>query len=253
MLGSQYAIIGSGGFQLADSSRKIKMQGIPNISKIDVTLATQFLFPSDVLNSLFQTHYNKEIDQLRITSETFLSTLTKDSILSLGEFENLFGNYANFVQTKMGHLFTSSPVFTDNTPKHMYSTTFLELLQGSRVDEFGTTCGALSGEIILFDISRTLQHIRNMNVFGNAVYTYNDAAVDGGLPGNLRFLPGDLLYVENGLAITMNTGLTAKTDIIRVLEQKINKNEDIDFSTQRDFSTNDFSNSYSSSIFFRLI
>jgi len=240
MIGSQYAMIGAGGFQLADSTRKIKMQGVPNVAKIDVSLATQFLFPSQVLNQLME--MNQETDQLRISSEIFLSNITTESILSLGNFENLFENYTEFVQTKTGHLFRSMPLFdttSQETMRIFNNASLYHLLQGSRINEFGAMESALSGDIVLFDISRTLPTIRKLNLFVNSV------------PSAIHvFLPGDLIFVNDGFSIMMNTNVSSHTDFLSVLKQRILHTKS---NAKVNMNSFDLSNRYTSSLLLRLV
>lgn len=238
--GSQYAIIGSGGFQLADSVQKIKLQSIPNVAKIDSTLAAQFLFPSDVLNTLLQTIPSDQ-DILRISSELFLSNIqSPDSILSIGCFENLFQKYTEKVQSKMGVPFKYTSIFSTTTQQnaHVFNAkSMYDLLQGSMMDDLGHMVPALTGEILLLDVSRTLADIRRMNIFGNGV---DDA----------KFMPGDLIYVCDGISITMTTDLSVKTDILSLLQKRFSC--DVDIIPTKE-SLCGFNNTVSSSIMLRLV
>jgi hypothetical protein len=241
--GSQYAIMGTGGFQIADSTRQIKMQGVPHVAKVDVTLATQFLFPSDILNQLFANEsLSSSSSSIRISSDLFLSNISSDSVVSVGNFENLFQNYAEFVQQKMGHPFKYNSLFdtgTQATTRVFNTRSFYDLLQGSRVDSLGNVVPALNGEILLLDVSRTLADIRLMNVFGNS-NSSNTGSVT-------IFLPGDLIYISDGFSIEMTTTLSTKVDILGILQTRIRPST---LSSVLDNSN--FSNRYSSSIMLRL-
>ena len=239
--GSQYAIIGSGGFQLADSVQKIKLQSVPNVAKIDVSLATQLLFPSDVLNTLLQ---NTENDILRISSETFLSNiLSPDSILSVGNFENLFEKYTDEVQSKMGVPFKYNSIFSTSTQESariFNAKSLYDVLQGNLANELGEIVPTLTGEILLLDVSRTLAEIRRMNIFAGSRESGD----------NKIFMPGDLIYVSDGISITMTTDLSVKTDILSILQKRFSSEVDV-IPTKE--SLDDFKKTVSSSIMLRLI
>jgi len=238
--GSQYAIIGTGGFQMTDSVQQIKLQSVPNVAKIDVSLATQFLFPSDVLNTLLQTIPSDQ-DILRISSELFLSNIqSPDSILSVGNFENLLEKYTEKVQSKMGVPFKYSSIFTTSTQecsRIFNAKSLYDLLHGSMMNDLGHMVPALTGEILLLDVSRTLADIRKMNIFGNGI---DDA----------KFMPGDLIYVLDGISITMTTDLSVKTDILSLLQKRFSC--DVDIIPTKE-SLCGFNNTVSSSIMLRLV
>ena len=240
--GSQYAIMGTGGFQMADSAKQIKLQSVPNVAKIDVSLAAQFLFPSDVLNTLLQSNPSDQ-NILRISSETFLSNiLSPDSILSVGNFENLFEKYTDDVQSKMGVPFKYSSIFSISTQESgriFNAKSLYDLLQGCLASELGEIVPALTGEILLLDVSRTLSDIRRMNLFANV-----------GASSRNRFMPGDLIYVSDGISITMTTDLSVKTDILSILQKRFSSEMDV-IPTKE--SLGDFNNTVSSSIMLRLI
>lgn len=248
--GSQYAIMGTGGFQMSDSVKQIKLQSVPNVAKVDVSLAAQFLFPSDVLNTLLQTIPSDQ-DILRISSETFLSNIrTPDSILSVGNFENLFEKYTDDVQSKMGVPFKYSSIFSTSTQESgriFNAKTLYDLLQGSIANELGEIVPALTGEILLLDVSRTLSDIRSMNLFANGGGVSRGS---GDNKINKMFMPGDLIYISDGISITMTTDLSVKTDILSILQNRFSSEADIIPTKEL---LGGFNNTVSSSIMLRLI
>jgi hypothetical protein len=198
--GSHYAISATGGFSLLESIHKLKINTIKGICKCDTTNAIQILFPADVINAqIFE-------NQVIISSELFSKSITRDSILSIGNIDEIYSDYFNNVNETMGHhfnnsLLNSSCQFTTET---IYNTLLNSLLNYQ----------SIKGEIFLLDIEETLKNIKEINVFRNRP-SFIDSTSN-------TFVVGDLIYIENGISIGLLLNMNYSHSIHELLKKKIN-------------------------------
>jgi hypothetical protein len=193
--GSYYAIKTSGGFHISNPMKSISVETIPNLAKYDITDALQIAFPAIIFASFLNN------DQIRISSQTFLQYLDTNSILSLGSFENLYSNYESFINDTVGNIFSHTSLFSSESQTIMRptfgKTSFFNLITSTSLND-GEICSAFSGEMVVFNVERTLADIQRLNVFGNRT---NGVGVD-------QFIPGDFFYLKDGFSITLRTDLS---------------------------------------------
>lgn len=206
--GSQYAIKISGGFHIDNPCAKsMYIHTIPNIAKYDMTDALQIAFSAKVLNSFLNN------DQICISSQTLLQQLTPKNILSVGIFENLSSKYESFVNDSLGHVFSNTSLFSSKHPSVDNKYTFYDLLTSTTlINE-----NALSGEIHILDVKRTLANLQQWNIFGNR---------NQSIPTN-EFIRGDFFFMKDGFSITMKTDLNFQSMYISLMEGEMsNVNQD---------------------------
>lgn len=192
---SQYAVKVSGGFHISDPIKTIQIQTAPNIAKYDITDALQISFPASVLNNLLTN------DTIILSSETFLKHINKDSILSFGIFENLYSNYKSFINESFGHMFSNTSLFSkdsNNSLNTFNKSDLLNLLNSNTFVE-GNIVSSLTGDIQILEVNKTLQNVYKFNIFGNRTTSYNN-----------EFIPGDFLYMSEGLSITLKTDISVE-------------------------------------------
>jgi hypothetical protein len=193
---SQYAVKVSGGFHISDPIKTIQIQTAPNIAKYDITDALQISFPANVLNHLLIN------DTIILSSEIFLKHINKDSILSFGTFENLYSNYKSFINESLGHMFSNTSLFSkdsNNSLNTFNKSDLLNLLNSNTFVE-GNIVSSLTGDIQILEVNKTLQNVHKFNIFGNRTTTsYNN-----------EFIPGDFLYMSEGLSITLKTDISVE-------------------------------------------
>jgi hypothetical protein len=186
--GSQYAVKLAGGFQISDPIKKVTVKTVPNIAKYDITDSLQIAFPAQVLNSL------ENEDKIIVSSQSLLDNLKEDSIISFGSFENLYSKYESFINASLGHMFSNTSLFSSNYNSKFDNKTFYELLNSKTMNHEN----ALTGDIHIFDVKRTLDNIEKLNIFGNRTAKLNGQ----------QFVAGDFLFMKNGLSITLKTDLS---------------------------------------------
>lgn len=190
---SQYAVKVSGGFHISDPVKTIHIQTAPNIAKYDITDALQISFPANVLNNLL------ENDTIVLSSETFLKNIDKDSILSFGIFENLYSKYQSFINESFGHMFSNTSLFSSKNKINTFNKSDLLDLLNSKTFVEGNIVSSLTGYIQILEVTKTLQNIKKINIFGNRTLYSND-----------EFIPGDFLYMNEGLSITLKTDISVE-------------------------------------------
>jgi len=199
--GSQYAIKASGGFQISNPTKTIHIKSIQNIAKYDITDSLQIVFPANIINSLIVN------DNIVISPQIFLDNLNRDSFISMGIFENLYSKYESFINENLGNMFSNSELFSSN--KKFDNNSLYDLFTSKTI--FNTeVVDALTGNICIFDISKTLHNTQMLNIFGNRNNRNSDL-----------FIPGDCFFMQNGISITLQTDL----DIVPMYVSLINSEE----------------------------
>jgi len=207
--GSQYAVKVSGGFHICDPVKTIHIQTVPNIAKFDTTNALQFSFPSHILNSYLSD------DNIILSSQTFLQHIDANSILSFGNFENLYSNYQSFVNESLGHMFSNTSLFSSHDSLNTFDKTDLYNLLNSNTYVDGSIVPAFSGNISILNVNNTLQNIQKFNVFGNR--TQNSPTE--------HFMAGDFFYISDGFLVTLKTDLSTQPMYISLLQcENANRN-----------------------------
>jgi hypothetical protein len=180
---------------------------VPNIAKYDITDSLQIVFPAKVLNSCLSN------DQIFISSQTLLDHLTPECILSFGNFENLYSNYESFIHDLVGHVFSNTPLFSSCTKFDKYA--FHELLTSVNTEDND----ALTGEIHILDVKKTLANLQEWNVFGNRHPTNTSSTTD--------FLPGDFFFMNDGFSITLNTDLSLQSMYLSFMDGVNTENREL--------------------------
>lgn len=198
--GSHYAISATGGFSLLESVQKLKINTINGICKCDTTNAIQILFPTHVINAhIFE-------NRVIISSELFSNSITRDSIVSIGNTEEIYSDYLSNINETMGHHFNNSLL---NSSSSSSSSCPTETIYNSLLNS-----ESIKGEILLLDVEETLKKIKEINVFRN-----RSSFIDSNFN---NFVAGDLIYVENGISIGLLLNMNYSISIYELLKKNIN-------------------------------
>ena len=161
-------------------------------------------------------------DVLDITSQEFLDTVSAESIVSMGKMSTLYSDFLETINTYFG-----SPIILNNNIFNINNgvfdaSAFLHLINGGNFDINGAYVSDFSGEIHVYDINSKLRNAFKRNLFNNRNGT-DYKIIDG-------FVEGDLIYVPDGMTITLKLDIDhgANIDIfsgpanLKQIEDKLN-------------------------------
>lgn len=193
-IGLYYAGKAEGGFSIEQGAHYIELIKLPNFEQYDMTNAIQIGFDVRILNeklgliksddhTIISTTFNGRfpVDQIKITVTEFLSQINLESIISFEPWKYIMDRFTDYISNYFNGVFAvkHEPPLTKET--------FVQL--------FKTLKTTMQGEINVKHIYCMLEDFIHYNAFGNR--TENEGIEYG-------FMTGDLLYIPNGLSITLS-------------------------------------------------
>jgi len=236
--GYYFAFDASGGFAIEEGFDNIVVNPITSLVQIDTTNVIQIVMDYKYINSLLGFHYeyidgsynisSQNIDSsgilqidisdnITINSTQFLQNININSILSVGHLSTLYIDYFNYI----GNVFSNHDihqVFTASTidirDVSFGKQEFINLIDNSMNSGNPDCINVLTGEINISNISQILNYSCKYNIFNNR--PNNSYKISNG------FQPKDLIYIQNGIKITLETGITNNTgsNIATIINQK---------------------------------
>lgn len=228
--GLTYVFDTSGGFAIDQAFPQINLNTYSPIAQYDVTDALQIRFSVRTMNNkigiikdqsnievLQVLYYNNIMDVLEdvhgtttesvtVTSDDFLSGISTANIVSMGKMSRLYSDFNYTVMEYFGAPYGFSTVFSGASEYNINNgvfdkTAFINLINGITFDGItGSVISDLSGYFTVNDLNKHLRFICGTNVFGNRQPTGNFGLTDG-------FIPGDLIYIPNGISITLTVAV----------------------------------------------
>ena len=217
-LGEYPVIDSSGGFFIEQIFPAAQTSLVDTVVTVDVTNALQIKYPVRRINSAIgiekdinnietiSTSYdisNNKLanDTVTITAEEILSYITTDDIISMGKLSTLYSDFNSTVMKYFGAphgfstFFRADPYYDINGGV-FDKDSLLQLLNKFDFNINGTVVTDLSGQFTVNSITNKLTYASVTNIFNNRPADKNILPSDG-------FFEGDLLYIQNGLTITM--------------------------------------------------
>jgi photosystem II stability/assembly factor-like uncharacterized protein len=228
--GLAYVFDTSGGFSIDQSFPQINLNTYSPIAQYDVTEAIQVRFSVRTLNNkigiikdqnndkvLQALHYDVSAETLTddfgnltnsvsINSSEFLTGVNVSNIISMGKMSTLYSDFNYTVMEYFGAPYGFSSVFSNATDFNANdgifdAPAFINLINGITFDGTnGTVITDLSGQFTVNDLIKHLRFICGTNVFGNRPPSGNYGIPNG-------FMAGDLLYIPNGISITLSVAV----------------------------------------------
>ena len=228
--GLAYVFDASGAFSIDQSFPQINLNTYSPIAQYDVTEALQIKFNVrtlnnkigvikdqtnvtvlevlyyDISNELLTDIYGNTTDSVSISSAEFLKGVSTRNIVSMGKMSTLYSDFNYTVMEYFGAPYGFSSVFANATDFNANngvfdSTAFINLINGITFDGVtGSVISDLSGYFKVNDLNKHLRFICGTNVFGNRPPSDNNGIPNG-------FLPGDLIYIPNGISITLSVAV----------------------------------------------
>ena len=205
-VGTKYVIHAKGGFSLCEKYQPLSLKPLPGIAKRNITDAVQIFFPASILNQHIQN------DQVVLDNVIFSESIFQKSIFHMGNVEKNIENYKQNMNFSFGNLFPNSlfihPCVVDTD--FLYSSL-------SNPNHF-------FGNITINNISQTLSWISNKNIFQNREISSSSQ----------HFLPGDLIFIENGILFSIKTNMKYDDGILSLLKKNM---ENTQCHLKNDFSS----------------
>ena len=228
--GSTYVFDTSGGFSIEQSFSQIDLNTYSPIAQYDVTDAIQIRFSVRTLNNkigiikdqsnievlqvlyynnlqdILQDVHGNITDHVTVNPVDFIKGVTTENIISMGKMSRLYSDFNYTVMEYFGAPYGFSTIFSGASEYNINNgvfgkTEFIKLINGISFDGVtGSVISALDGYFTVNDLNKHLRFICGTNVFGNRPPTGNF-----GLPNG--FIAGDLLYLPNGISITLSVAI----------------------------------------------
>ena len=235
--GTVYSLLGLGGYRAEQGLHDISMISLSKISRYDVTNSVQILFDvrkintkigitknnsnnasnNTIVTSELETYfdiYNGKLntDSFSISANDFKTSVTNSNqILSVGKLNTLYTDFNTYINNYFSHTNGFTTLFDlSNSNGSLYNvfdaSGFINIINGSTLNEAtGQYILDLSGSISVNNINEIINYLVFQNPFNNRNGENNDV-------NNIKYLQegfeeGDLLFIPNGLTITLNVDI----------------------------------------------
>jgi len=228
--GLAYVFDTSGGFTIDQAFPQINLNTYSPIAQYDVTEAIQIKFSVrtlnnkigvikdmsndkvlevlyfDISNELIIDVNGNTTDSVTISALDFLQGVQVSNIVSMGKMSTLYSDFNYTVMEYFGAPYGFSSVFANATDFNANNgvfdqVAFINLVNGITFDGItGSVISDLSGYFTVNDLNKHLRFICGTNVFGNRPPDGNYGIPNG-------FVAGDLIYIPNGINITLSVAV----------------------------------------------
>jgi len=232
--GVAYVLDSIGGFSIDQSFPQIQLSNNIPISQYNVSEALQIKYNvrtmnekigvikdennANVLQVIFYDPENQNLiddygnikDSVTVSSFDFLHGLGNSNIISMGKMSTLYNDFNYTVMQYFGAPAGFSSVFQNvgqfSANQGIFdASAFIQLINSITFDGItGSSISPLSGYFTVNNLNSHLRFICGSNVFGNRSpngYNGNNYTPYNG------FMPGDLIYIPNGISITLTVGI----------------------------------------------
>ena len=218
--GYYYTYNASGGYVGEEGAPAVRYDLNELFDKYDLTDSVQVLYDvktfnekigliKDVSNqNILDTSFNDAsdnfpIDEINISADDFLNGMQVNQVISVGRLNTLYDEFADFVRQYFNGPTGFSTLFSDTSDYIINdgvfdASAFLHIITEKPMDISGAYVSDLSGSITINNVNELLKTSCVLNVFGNRDPSDNPVIEEG-------FISGDLIFIPNGLQITLNT------------------------------------------------
>lgn len=190
-------------YQVADAlqieysvSRINTKLGITKDENNETTLFTEYDVSNDTLIN----------DEVTITAEDILDYITSDKIISMGKLSTLYEDFNYTVLEYFGapdgfaSVFSGEESYYDVNKGVFDEEALIQLFNKYDFNINGTYVSDLSGYFKVSRVTNSMKYAANNNVFNNRPTESSIGPADG-------FIAGDLIYIPDGISITMTVNL----------------------------------------------
>jgi photosystem II stability/assembly factor-like uncharacterized protein len=224
--GYYYTYNASGGYIGEEGAPAIRYDLNELFNKYDLTDAVQVLYDVKTFNAkiglikdasnvnIIDTSFNDAsdnfpLDEINISVDDFVNGMEVNQVISVGRLNTLYDEFADFVQLYFSGPTGFSTLFSD-TSNYVINegvfdaSAFLHIITEKPIDSTGAYVSSMSGIITINHVNELLKTSCVLNVFGNRDPSNNPLVEEG-------FLSGDLIFIPNGLQITLNTRIDTES------------------------------------------
>jgi len=218
--GYYYTFNASGGYVGEEGAPALRYNLNELFDKFDLTDSVQVLYDVKTFNEkigiikdasnnvILDTSFNDAsdnfpIDEINISAEEFINGMQVNQVISIGRLNTLYDEFDDFVQQYFSGPMGFTTLFSDTSDYIINggvfdASAFLHIITEKPMDSSGAYVSDLSGVITINHVNDLLKTACALNVFGNRDPSDNPVIEEG-------FLSGDLIFIPNGLQITLNT------------------------------------------------
>ena len=218
-----YAIYSSGGFSVNQKFPNIEIHDTSISNQYDVADALQIKYSVSRINRKIgitkdETNENTLFtefdvsndtlinDEVTITAEDILDYITSDKIISMGKLSTLYEDFNYTVLEYFGTPYGFASVFSGEESYYDINKgvfdedALIRLFNKYDFNINGTYVSDLSGYFKVSRVTNSMKYAANTNIFNNRPDESNIGPADG-------FIAGDLIYIPDGISITMTVNL----------------------------------------------
>lgn len=220
--GYYYSFTASGGFIGEEGAPALRYDLNELFEKFDLTDSVQVLYDVKTFNEkiglikdasndvIIDTSYNDAsdnfpIDEITISSDDFVNGMEVNQVISVGRLTTLYDEFSDFVKEYFSSPVGFTTLFSDTSDYNVNNGVFdasalLHIITEKPLDASGAYVNDLSGSVTINNVNELLKTACVLNIFGNRDPSDNPVIENG-------FLSGDLIFVPNGLQITLNADI----------------------------------------------
>lgn len=226
--GYYYTYNASGGYIGEEGAPALRYELNELFEKYDLTDAVQVLYDVKTFNSkiglikdasnniILDTSFNNAsnnfpVDEINISADEFINGMQVNQVISVGRLSTLYDEFSDFVQQYFSGPAGFNTLFSDSSGCIINggvfdASAFIHIITEKPMDSSGAYVSDLSGVITINRVNELLKTSCSLNVFGNRDPSDNPVIEEG-------FLSGDLIFIPNGLQITLNTHIDTENFI----------------------------------------
>ena len=209
-VGLYYAVEGLGGYVMEEGLATITLIPIGQLTQFDVTESLQIMYDVKKFNQklgTFDTDLNQfQYDSIEITAPDFVEEMTEAKVISVGKLQFLYSDFIMYVDEYFAYANGFSTLFNLSAEPNFNNgifdaSAFIYIINGHSLNpDTGEYVLDLSGSIKINNIKSTIDYVIYSNAFNNRDPSSNYTLQDG-------FIEGDLIFVPNGITITLNLNI----------------------------------------------
>jgi len=228
--GRNFAFNAEGGFKVNQGFSQLNMNTPDALAEYDMHNSVQVKFSARTLNtklSIMKDSSNINVvealydaqtdwlstDSIKIDTREFIDGINTNSVISVGRLQYLYSDFKYTVGAYFGDpngfasLFSHVNEFDINNGGVFDASALIQIINSAQFNMTGSYISDLSGQVTISDINKTLEYALDGNVFGNRFPNANKlnyGVVDG-------FIAGDLIFIPQGLTITLTINIQAES------------------------------------------
>ena len=224
--GSCYCVDASGSYCITQTNPSISMNTSSPLAYYDVSNAIQVRMGvrafneligitkdednDEVIESLYDISNDElETDTLVLSTTDFKSNLLSSNIISMGDMTSLYSDFNFTVTQYFGAPGGFSTLFAEESARSLNDGVFdvsglYNIIHGENYDVSGAVVSDLSGNLTINNVNEILRYMIDSNIFDNRPVSSQYGVDDG-------FIDGDLIFLRDGLSISLSVDIEAET------------------------------------------